>query len=384
MPLVTENNQTLQAAVLTPRGRGAVATIRVVGDCTLIDDCRPALFQAANQRALQDQIIGHTCFGHWGVTIREEVVVCRVDEATLEIHCHGGDAAVQRILDDLQTIGAAILRWQDQLRKSVGTLEAEWTTALTQASTTRTAELLSGQLPLFRAMLQEFENASWSPAARDAIRERIDAILHWSNFGLHLVHPWRIVLGGRPNVGKSSLINALVGYDRSIVFDEPGTTRDVVTAETAIQGWPVELADTAGIREEAERLESEGIGRARRQFEQADCRVVLLDTGQPPQSDDWHLLDQWPDAVVVGHKSDLANQWCDKLPVSVIPVSSLTGDGLEELTQALIDRLIPETPLPETVVPFTERQVGLLMTLRSLADRGDEEAFRQTICDFGA
>ena len=70
------------------------------------------------------------------------------------------------------------------------------------------------------------------------------------------------MLAGRPNVGKSSLTNALLGYTRSIVFDQPGTTRDVVTATTAIDGWPIEFSDTAGLREGSEPLEAAGIERA--------------------------------------------------------------------------------------------------------------------------
>ena len=97
-----------------------------------------------------------------------------------------------------------------------------------------------------------------------AAAARIREWLAWEDFGLHLTRPWNVVLAGRPNVGKSSLINALLGYTRSIVFDQPGTTRDVVTAATAIDGWPIELSDTAGLRESPSRWrrrESSGRGR---------------------------------------------------------------------------------------------------------------------------
>ena len=97
----------------------------------------------------------------------------------------------------------------------------------------------------------------------------IAACCNRADLGLHLTSPWRVVVAGPPNVGKSSLINALVGYHRAVVFDTPGTTRDVVTVGTAIDGWPVELSDTAGIRPSDDRLESR-VGRAIEQTRQAD------------------------------------------------------------------------------------------------------------------
>src|SRR5690606_27241148 len=90
----------------------------------------------------------------------------------------------------------------------------------------------------------------------------------------HLLTPWQVVLCGRPNVGKSSLINALVGYERTVVFDQPGTTRDVVSVETAIHGWPVIFSDTAGLRETESELEAAGIARARARLKQADLIAV--------------------------------------------------------------------------------------------------------------
>ncbi len=87
----------------------------------------------------------------------------------------------------------------------------------------------------------------------------LDAVLRWTDLGTHLATPWRVVLAGAPNVGKSSLINALLGYGRAIVFDQPGTTRDVVTADAAIEGWPITLADTAGLHDASDATESAGI-----------------------------------------------------------------------------------------------------------------------------
>src|SRR5207244_3542080 len=94
--------------------------------------------------------------------------------------------------------------------------------------------------------------------------------------GRHLVEPWKVVVAGAPNVGKSSLVNALAGYQRAVVSEVAGTTRDAVSVQLAFDGWPVELTDTAGLRD-AEGLEAEGIERARRVLAEADLVLWVVD-----------------------------------------------------------------------------------------------------------
>jgi tRNA modification GTPase len=343
------------AALLTPPGRGAVATIQLNGGGGIIDAV-PPLFRAANGKPLAAQPINRVCFGHWGEEPAEEVVVCRVSDRVTEINCHGGSAAVARILGDLEARGCRIETWQESLRASGSLLDAECTEALTQALTLRTADiLLEQQSGLLRSAIEELRTL----ASDEALR-RIDEMLRWARFGRHLTQPWQVVLCGRPNVGKSSLINALVGYTRSIVYHQPGTTRDVVTAETAFDGWPVELSDTAGIRDQADELESAGIDRAQRRLAEADLRIIVLDTSQPPHEDDRQLLTAWPDALIVAHKSDLPNVWGGELPQGALIASSKTGEGIEKLVETIPQRLVPEVPPPGTATPVTQRQVELL------------------------
>ena len=114
------------------------------------------------------------------------------------------------------------------------------------------------------------------------------------------------MVAGRPNVGKSSLINALLGYPRSIVHPTAGTTRDVVTAATAIDGWPVLLADTAGLGVGGDAVERAGIALAHQQMAQADLIVLLFDLSVPWTAADDALLADWPEAMVVHNKSDAA------------------------------------------------------------------------------
>jgi tRNA modification GTPase len=357
--------------LLTPRGRGAIATCRFRGNAALLD-ADPPLFRAANGRPVARQSINRVCFGHWGIDAPEEVVLCRVDDSATEIHCHGGAAAMQRIFDDLHARGCRIESWQELLRSTMCLLDVECTEALTRATTVRTAKiLLEQQQGLLRRTIEQLGD---DPA--EAARAGVSELLRWADFGLHLTQPWRVVLCGRPNVGKSSLINALVGYARSIVFDQPGTTRDVVTAETAIDGWPVEFSDTAGLRDAADELESAGIERARRQLAQADLRIVVLDISRPPTDADFLLLEEWPDVLVIAHKCDLPNEWKARTPPHAITASALTGTGIVSLTERVGKDLVPECPAPGTPLPVCERQITELQRARERLAAGDRAAFR--------
>jgi tRNA modification GTPase len=368
------NASTLFAARVTPAGRGAVATVRLRGQLDVVD-AEPALFRAANSLPVSRQPAGRVCFGRWGRAESEDVIVCRVDESTLDVHCHGGDAAAGRILADLAGRGCRVLTWQQFVERTDGLLAAELLQTLSRASTLRTAGLLlEQQSGVLRSAFESLLTA-------DAISQRtgVRAMLAWAEFGTHLSVPWSVVLFGRPNVGKSSLINALVGYGRSIVYDEPGTTRDVVTAETALEGWPIRLADTAGIRDEAGPLELSGITLTRCHLETADCRVLLLDISDPPRSEDRQLLADSQDAIVVAHKCDLSNVWGAELPAGAISVSSKTGTGLDELARRIVAKLVPELPPTGAAIPVTPRQVDLLRSALTSLEAGDELGCRASL-----
>ena len=363
------------AALLTPPGRGAVATIRFLGDCSRIDEA--GLFEAADGRPLADQPVDRICFGHWGRDAAEDVVVCRTSDEALEIHCHGGNAAVRRVLLQLEKLECAIQTWYEMDVATRGLFQAECDHALTQSQTLRTANILhaqaSGQL---RDALREILETNLKGGEVDP---RLYNLVRWSHFGRHLTQPWSVVIAGRPNVGKSSLINALLGYTRAIVFDEPGTTRDVVTAQTAFDGWPVQLADTAGIRDEADELESAGIDKAHEQLASAQAKVVLLDVSRPPHADDVNLVRRFPEAILVAHKADLENVWGADLPQNALPVSSETRDGLHALIARIVRRIVPEEPTPRTPIPVSERQIALLREAALAMKEGRGQQWRSSI-----
>jgi tRNA modification GTPase len=373
----------LAAAVITPRGRGAVATIRLCGDAALLDRAAVPIFQAANGRGLSQQEAGRIAYGRWGRDTVEDVVVCRIDDSTWEVHCHGGERAVERVLRDCRHLGAAIVDAHRLAAATRDVLETELHEALRRATTWRAAEFLLSQADgRLQGAYRSLSHVDWTAEGRRFAKESLARLLRWSNFGVHLTQPWRIVLTGRPNVGKSSLINALLGYQRSIVFDEPGTTRDVLTAETAFEGWPVQLIDTAGMRIAEESLEAEGIARARRQLVDADLVLRLVDISQPAEEEASQPAGSpgdSPPAMVVAHKCDLADRWGSALPADALKVSSVTGEGLETLQREMIRRLIPEVPALEEPVPVTPRQGACLEEAFAAVSSGDEFRYRDAL-----
>lgn len=363
-------------AVLTPRGRGAVAVVSARIDPSVLD-VDPPVFRAANGRALSAEPVDRVCFGRWGHDPGEDVVICRVAADVTEISCHGGAAAVARIVRDLEERGCRSTTWQEQRSAEQSPLTAECLAALVQAPTLRTAAILLEQSQglLERSLIMLLD----APLDADAFRKDLEELLRWSVFGRHLTQPWQVVLTGVPNVGKSSLINQLLGYARSIVYDQPGTTRDVVTATTVFDGWPVELSDTAGVRDAAGNIEAAGVERARRQAAAADLPVIVLDQSRPLHDEERQLIDSLPGAIVVAHKSDLTCGWNDERPPQAIAVSSLTGSGVEELMAAIAARLVPEAPTSGIGIPVTERQIDCLAAARAAVLAGEVGAARVCI-----
>lgn len=371
--------QRATAARITPAGRGAIAVVRVCGSSTASTAAAAELFHPVNGRAWSEQPLSRPVYGRWGRDTVEDVVLCRLSETAFEVHCHGGDAAVQRILYDLAACGIEIVEGGTQAAAELKIVDRELQSALMHATTARTAELLVEQASgVLGATYQQLFDAPWTDAGRATAAEILQSLLDWSELGLHLSQPWLVVLTGRPNVGKSSLVNALLGFRRAIVTAQPGTTRDVVSSLTAFDGWPVELSDTAGLRTAAESLEAAGIAMARERLEQADLRVVLIDVGEPPDIDDEMLLTTWPDALVVAHKADRPDQWGNRLPVGAIRASSWTGEGLEKLMTAIGRRLVPRDPPPGMPLPVSLRQVRCLREIRVAHEADDESQYRAT------
>jgi tRNA modification GTPase len=181
-------------------------------------------------------------------------------------------------------------------------------------------------------------------AAREiaAIRSDVRQLLAQATRGRLIREGAQIAIVGTPNVGKSSLFNALLDANRAIVTSIPGTTRDLLTERADIRGVSVSLVDTAGIRESTDVIEQEGIARARQAVAVADLTVVILDRSRPLSADDRRLLDVEPltgPRLVVVNKSDLAPAWSSDTLSEGILVSVKTGEGLDRLVDRMATML---------------------------------------------
>jgi len=398
-------------SVLTPNGRGAVAVVAVSGPAAVTSVAR--YFQAANGRPLADQPIDRIVYGHWGDSQGEDLIVCRRDgkaqeskaqeSATLEIHCHGGHQSSAQIVTDLTTAGCITVepdQWLAERNDSPLSVAAHL--ALAKATTLRTATILldqyHGALQRELEIIDEILNAELTIGNFAKASVRLERLLKYADLGHHLTQPWRVVIAGQPNVGKSSLINALVGYERAIVFDQPGTTRDVVSSTTAIDGWPVQLSDTAGLHRssptnEIDPIETAGIALARQQLAAADLIVWVLDAVATATASDrspWDQAQQQAQAVgvvldqsqtlIVINKIDLAPT--NPTPTNPAPTnldateqsvntSAVTGTGIQHLLATLAHRLAPSVPPPGAAVPFAPEQIQFLKTALNASHRQD-------------
>jgi len=352
----------LHVVQLTPAGRGAVATVRIegAGASARVD----ARFEGVARQPISELPPGRVAFGRFrlGPYVADEVLVCRPANDVVEIHCHGGPLVVERLVDALRAGGGQLVSWQAWVQRSCSSpIKAAACEALAGALTLRAASILLDQFhgALERAVeeLRELVGQRRHPPAIG----RLERLLAVAPCGLHLARPWRVALTGRANAGKSSLLNALVGFRRAIVHETPGTTRDVLTAATAIDGWPVEFADTAGLRPAATAVEADGIRLAEQRLQSADLVLLVVDAADR-RGEDEVLLRRCSDALLVANKIDLAG--CRPPPASQ-PVSALTGAGLENLLAAIAWRLAPTPPQPGEAVPFTEQQAQSLLDARN-------------------
>ncbi|MBR3137421.1 MAG: tRNA uridine-5-carboxymethylaminomethyl(34) synthesis GTPase MnmE [Clostridia bacterium] len=285
-------------------------------------------------------------------------------ENMLELSCHGGSRTVARLLERLSAADArpaepgeftkrAFLNGKMDLSEAEAVMDV--VSAQAEESLKAALEQLHGKLSKRIYGIEELLIDSLSaidaavdypdeveedvsatlPESLDRAQGEIDALIAEGRQGRALREGVYVALVGRPNVGKSSLLNALLGADRAIVTDLPGTTRDTLDEETSFFGVPVRLVDTAGIRESGDLVEQIGIDRARAALDRADVAVLLLDGTQTLTEEDQRLLalTAGKNRLVLRSKGDLLQARDD---FGELSVSAKTGEGLDELKRRIV------------------------------------------------
>ena len=371
------------AAVSTPFGEGAIALLRVSGPealhvagrvCLLRTAAtaegrefgeglasrvaRRARFVDAAGRALDD-----------GLATVYRAPASYTGEDLVELSCHGGLLVTRRVLDALLAAGARLAEPGEFTRRAflngkMDLTQAEAVMDVIRAGTDlalRAAEeQLAGRLGQRVETLRcdllglvahveawiDFPEEGIDPdtgtallARCDGILAGLDALLATADQGRILREGVRTVIYGEPNVGKSSLLNALIGHERAIVSEIPGTTRDTVEEFLNVRGLPLRLVDTAGLRESADAVELQGVARTRATLTRADLALRVVDASQPPTvaTEDSEPMPVVPASLLVLNKMDLGmdERWRDERYDAAIYVSCRTGEGVDELADAV-------------------------------------------------
>ena len=285
-------------------------------------------------------------------------------EDMLELSCHGGSRTVARLLERLSVAGARPAEPGEFTKRAFlnGKMDLSEAEAVMDVVSARAEESLKAALEQLHGKLSkrihgieellidslsaidaavdypdevEEDVSATLPESLDRAQGEIDALIAEGRQGRALREGVYVALVGRPNVGKSSLLNALLGADRAIVTDLPGTTRDTLDEETSFFGVPVRLVDTAGIRESGDLVEQIGIDRARAALDRADVAVLLLDGTQTLTEEDQRLLalTAGKNRLVLRSKGDLLQTRDD---FGELSVSAKTGEGLDELKRRIV------------------------------------------------
>jgi tRNA modification GTPase len=370
------------AAISTPPGRGGIGVVRLSGPASL--ETATSIFHAKSEAQLNSPNRAH--FGRVidpaTREIVDEVILTffksphsYTGEDVVEISCHGSPIILARVLQLATDQGVRIAEpgeftFRAFSNKRIDLAQAQAVRDLINAQTRYQARVATKQLegelsirltPLKDTLVEvivhlessvEFVEEDISPQTASLLLTKLQlvidalsAIADSFSFGRYLREGFDLAIVGRPNVGKSSVFNRLIGADRAIVTELPGTTRDALYESTSISGVPVRLIDTAGIRETTDLVESIGITRSRTAIADADISLLVLDASEPLTGDDIRLLNHLSQErrIIALNKTDLPARFdAASIPADggeVISISALTGDGFDLLTGKIFERL---------------------------------------------
>ena len=366
------------AAIATPLGQGGIAIIRISGEnaVSIGDNVFRSLSKATKHlSSAKSHTIHYGHIVHNDQLIDEVMVSIMRSPATftrediIEINCHGGMQTTKSVLDAVLDAGARLATPGEFTKRAfihgrIDLTQAEAVSDLINARTNLALnaanEQLAGKLSKRIDQLRDdtmqvlahieahidFPDEDIEPDTMDGLVQRlktakllIDQLLATANDGQLIRKGIRVAIIGRPNAGKSSLLNQLLGHDRAIVSNIAGTTRDTISEEAQIRGIPVVFIDTAGLQETDDKVEQEGVNRSRASLNQADLILHVIDASEPLTSDSKLTLTELADrnCIVVLNKNDLS-PGLDHSNINschTISVSSITGNGIESLKDAI-------------------------------------------------
>ncbi|NOZ63551.1 MAG: tRNA uridine-5-carboxymethylaminomethyl(34) synthesis GTPase MnmE [Caldiserica bacterium] len=401
------------AAISTPPGEGGIGIVRISGPRAL--EIADRLFKGKVKPSLSPTYTVH--YGHivhHGETLDEVIITVMrkpksyTREDVVEINCHGGIVPLRKVLEAVLSSGARMAKpgeftLRAFLNGRIDLAQAEAVLDIIRAKSELSLKIASSQLEgnLSRSIRRIKENLLHLIASLEAsldfpeeeieiisreetlnkiktVREAIASLLKNESTGRVIREGALVTIAGKPNVGKSTLLNQLLGKDRAIVTEVPGTTRDALEEWLTLEGVPFRLVDTAGIRKVKEAVEKEGVKRSEKYLESADIVLLVLDISRPLNGEDEKILEKSRDKnrLLVINKIDLQRKWDPStLAPEKVEISALQGKGIEELKKKMLEKILQgEVLQSEGVLVTNLRHVELLKNALSQTEKAEAAA----------